>query len=417
MLAVEYARNSTPPPPRRKMNIVPNGSITTPTGFLSGVTASGLKTKGGLDLGILCSESPCVAAGVFTQNRMKAAPVVLSQRNLADGKARAIVVNAGCANACTGDQGLADAAEMVALAAGKLGIPAPEVLVVSTGVIGVPLLMNMVRAGIDNIAMSPSGGHQLARAIMTTDTSPKEIGVSLEIGRREVCVAGVAKGAGMIHPDMATLLSFLTTDAAVEPDFLKQALRRAVDVSFNMVSVDGDTSPNDSVLFLANGMAGNETLRIGGEGSEAFVGALEEVCVFLAKCIARDGEGATKFIEVTVEGALSLDDARRAARTVVSSPLVKSAVHGCDPNWGRVAAALGRSGADIAESRLGIYFGDLCLLKGGRPQPFQREQAANLLAQKEVLIRICLNLGGATATAWGCDLSEEYVTINSAYTT
>jgi len=401
--------------------MLPGGTITSPRGFLAGATYIGLKTHGEdlLDLGILYSEAPCVAAGVFTRNRVKAAPVRLCQRHLENGRAQAIVVNSGCANACTGDQGTADAEEMALLAAKNLGLSQQDVLVASTGVIGKALPMGRVRAGIGLVTVSRECGHDLARAIVTTDTFPKEVAVRVSLGPGEgdITIGGIAKGAGMIHPDMATLLCFIATDAAVSPAFLRSALKRAVDASFNMVTVDGDTSPNDSVMVLANGLAGNRVIRSGGPGAEKFEKGLQGVCLFLAKSIARDGEGATRLIEVTVEGALTTAQARRAARTVAGSSLVKAAVHGADPNWGRVIAALGRSGAEMAESKVDLYLDDLCLMKAGRPLLFARERARAILFRSEVPIRVSLNIGEATATAWGCDLSEEYVTINSEYTT
>jgi len=403
------------------VKVIHGGTITSPQGFLAGATYAGIKSKGDdiLDLGILCSEVPCLAAGVFTTNKIKAASVLLSQRNLEGSKAQAIVVNSGCANACTGRQGIADAEEMAALAARNLGLMPQEVLVASTGVIGKQLPMKQIRDNIESIIFSSEGGHTLAKAITTTDTFPKEIAVRVNLGRgeSEITIGGIAKGAGMIHPNMATLLCFLATDASVSPAFLKKALQSAVDASFNMITVDGDTSPNDSAIILANGLAGNRLLKDGSRRAGEFEAALREVCLFLAKSIARDGEGATKLIQITVEGALNLAQARSGARIVAGSSLVKSAVHGSDPNWGRIVAALGRSGVDMEEARIDLYLDSLCLMKAGRPLPFDQAEAKYILDRAGVPIRICLNLGDGTATAWGCDLSEEYVTINSEYTT
>jgi glutamate N-acetyltransferase / amino-acid N-acetyltransferase len=400
---------------------ISQGTITTPRGFLAGATYAGIKGPGedALDLGILFSEAPCVAAGVFTTNRIKAAPLILCQRHLEDSKAQAIVVNSGCANACTGEQGLADAEEVAAITAVSLGLLPQEVLVASTGVIGTPLPMELIRKSIEKVNLSREGGHGLAKAITTTDRFPKEAAVQVALGReeREISIGGVAKGSGMIHPDLATLLCFLTTDAAVHPDFLKRALPKATDASFGMVTIDGDTSPNDSVIIMANGLAGNEIIESGTPEADDFEQALETVCRSLAKSIARDGEGATKLIEVTVDGALTLAQARSGARVVSGSFLVKAAVHGSDPNWGRIIAALGRSGVEMVESQMDLYLDNLCLMKAGCPQPFDHARAKSILDRAEVPIRICLNLGGARATAWGCDLSEEYVTINSEYTT
>jgi len=397
------------------------GTVTSPQGFLAGATYAGIKSRGDdvLDLGMLCSEAPCVAAGVFTTNRVKAAPVLLCQQNLKGNKAQAVVVNSGCANACTGQQGVADAEETASLAARNLGLGPQDVLVASTGVIGKHLPMKQIRDNIENIVLSSEGGHTLAKAITTTDTFPKEIAVRVNLGQgeSEITIGGIAKGAGMIHPDMATLLCFLTTDAVISPAFLRKALRSSVDASFNMITVDGDTSPNDCAIILANGLAGNSLLKDGGRRSEEFEAALREVCLFLAKSIARDGEGATKLIQITLEGALTLAQARSSARIIAGSSLVKSAVHGSDPNWGRIIAALGRSGVDMEETRIDLYLDSLCLMKEGRPLPFDKAQAKAILDRAGVPFRICLNLGEAAATAWGCDLSEEYVTINSEYTT
>jgi glutamate N-acetyltransferase/amino-acid N-acetyltransferase len=400
---------------KASFEFIPAGTVTSPEGFSAGATYVGIKKGKDSDLALLVSEVPCVTAGLFTANRIKAAPVVLCQRRLRSGRASAVVVNSGCANACTGEQGLADAEEMAKLAAGVAGVPPEDVLVASTGVIGRRLPMERLRAGMVQVMLSRNGGHRLARAIMTTDTVPKEAAVKSTAGG--FTIGGVAKGAGMIHPDLATFLCFLTTDAGVELAFLKSALRQAADLSFNMVSIDGDTSTNDTVLLLANGMAGGEIISSGSGQAEVFQQALNALCLHLAKATARDGEGATKLVEVTVNGASSVAEARLAARTIVSSPLVKTAIYGSDPNWGRILAAVGRSGVEVVEAKIDLYLGDLCLLKAGRPQPFDREEAIKLLKEKEISIILDLNLGSDTATAWGCDLTEEYVKINSHYTT
>ena len=393
---------------------VDSGTVTSPQGFLAGAVNAGIKGQAKPDLAILCSEKPCVAAGVFTANSIKAAPVIISRKHLKDKKAQAIVVNSGCANACTGDLGMTDAVEMASSVAGKLGLPTDDVLVASTGVIGMPLPMERIRAGISQIALTKDGGHDLARAMMTTDTFAKEIAICVESELGGFSIGGVAKGAGMIHPNMATMLCFLTTDAMVDARFLQSALRKAVDASFNMITVDGDTSPSDTVVILANGLAQTKTINKGRGG--LFQKALDEVCLYLAKCVARDGEGATKLIEVIVEGAMNGAQARLAARTVASSPLFKAAIHGNDPNWGRAVAALGRSGAEVNERKLEVYLNDVCLMKQGSPLPFDKQEMSNDLAGKEVSVRLCLNLSQGKAVAWGCDLSEEYVTINSDYT-
>ncbi|MBL7062320.1 MAG: bifunctional glutamate N-acetyltransferase/amino-acid acetyltransferase ArgJ [Dehalococcoidia bacterium] len=397
-----------------ELKAITSGTVTSPQGFLAGAVKAGIKNQEKPDLAILCSEKPCVAAGVFTTAAMKAAPVILSQAHLKAGKAQAVVVNSGCANACTGDSGMADAVDMAKLVSEKLGLSVDDVLVASTGIIGVSLPMDRIRAGIRQIDLTGDGGHELARAMMTTDTFPKEIAISVESKPGKFTIGGVAKGAGMIHPDMATMLCFLTTDANVEARFLQSALRKAVNVSFNMITVDGDTSPSDTVAILANGMAGTE--KINSRNGELFQKALDEVCLYLAKCVARDGEGATKLIEVAVEGALNEMQARLAARIVAGSPLFKTAMHGNDPNWGRVLAALGRSGAKVDERKLEGYLNGVCVMKQGSIVPFDRQEVSAGLAGKEISVRLHLNLGRGKAVAWGCDLSEEYVTINSAYT-
>ena len=395
------------------MKTITGGTITSPKGFLAGATRAGIKTSGRLDLGILYSEVSCVAAGLFTTNRIKAAPILWCLEHIAGGKAQAIVVNAGCANACTGKRGLEDAAEMASLAAKRLGIARQDVLVASTGVIGEPLPIELIGANMENVALSKEGGHELAQAIMTTDTHAKEVAIVSESG--EFTIGGIAKGSGMIHPNLGTLLCFLATDAAIDAHFLEKALREAVDVSFNMVTVDGDTSPNDMVLILANGMAGS--IIEGTADAEDFQAGLTEVCTYLARRIASDGEGATRLIEVTVDGALTVTDARLAARTIAGSPLVKTAVHGCDPNWGRIVAALGRSGAEIDGARIDLFLNNIRLVAGGSPHPFDEEEVRVAMGMAEVPIRVCLNVGDCAATAWGCDLSADYVTINSEYTT
>jgi glutamate N-acetyltransferase/amino-acid N-acetyltransferase len=392
---------------------ITSGTVTSPQGFNAGAVKAGIKSQSELDLAILCSEKPCVTAGVFTTTAIKSAPVILSQKHLKNKRAQAIVVNSGCANACTGGSGMADAVDMARLVAEKLGLSTEDVMVASTGVIGIPLPMERVRAGIRRIVFTREGGHELARAMMTTDTFSKEIALSVDSEAGKFTIGGVVKGAGMIHPNMATMLCFLTTDAAVEAGFLQSALRKTVEASFNMVTVDGDTSPSDTVLILANGLAGTEI--IDSRNGKLFQQALDEVCLYLAKYMARDGEGATKLIEVIVEGAFNEKQARLAARTIAGSPLFKAAVYGNDPNWGRIVAALGRSGARVNEKKLEVYLNDVCVMKQGSPVPFDRQKLSAGLA-KEVSVRLHLNLGRGKAVAWGCDLSEEYVTINSAYT-
>jgi glutamate N-acetyltransferase/amino-acid N-acetyltransferase len=302
---------------------------------------------------------------------------------------------------------------MANMAADRFGVLPSSVLVASTGVIGRHLPVDLLKGGIERVSLSVNGGHDMAKAIMTTDTVPKEIAVMAG----KYVIGGIAKGAGMIHPDMATMLCFLATDARVEVNSLQQALHQAVDKSFNLISVDGDTSPNDTVLMLANGLCGGDEIIAGSEEADVFQQALVTVCTYLAKAIARDGEGATKIIEVRVSGAKTLSDARLAARTVISSPLVKTAIHGCDPNWGRIVAAVGRSGADLVESSLDLELAGISVVKSGMPLDFNKDELARLLHKNEIFIHLNFNLGQAEATAWGCDLSAEYVSINSEYTT
>lgn len=397
------------------MALLNDGTILSARGFSAGAAYAGLKTpgEGQRDIAILASDSPCSVAGVFTQNTFAAAPVQWCREVVQRGTARAVVVNSGNANAATGHEGYENAAQMAELAGFALGVPPLEVLVCSTGVIGVPLPMGKVASGIQAAKPSRDAGHDFARAITTTDTFPKEAAVEVLGGT----IAGAAKGAGMIHPNMATLLAFVTTDLAVDPAFLQQALKRAADRSFNMVTVDMDTSTNDTLLLLANGAAGNQPISAGLPDAKAFQEGLDEVCIYLAKCIARDGEGATKLIEVTVKGAVSDEDARAAARTVAASPLVKSAVYGSDPNLGRVLMAVGRSGAQLDQLKTDVYVGDTCFMKAGKPQAFDREAARKSMDEKEVAIAVDLHMGSAQAVAWGCDLTEEYVRFNALYTT
>jgi len=395
-----------------------DGGVTFAAGFTAGAVYAGIKTPGPdkLDLAILASDRPAVVAGIFTRNAFCAAPVVVSRERVAARRSRAVIANAGNANACTGEQGLADAREMAALAAAKVGADPSDVVVASTGVIGVPMEMEKVRAGVDAIEFVPDGGARFSRAIITTDTHPKTAGAELELGGRTVRIGGAAKGAGMIHPNMATLLAFVTTDAAVDPEFLQAALSKAGADSFNMISVDGDTSTNDTLVVLANGAAGNPVVT-GGEDGEAFTAALTYVCGELAKAIVSDGEGATRLIKVSVRGAASDGDARDAARSVVRSSLVKAAVYGGDPNWGRVLCAIGYSGAQVDPMAVDLFVGDVQLVKAGAPVAGSREAAGDVMKQKEVAFVADLHVGSAAATAWGCDLTEAYVVENSAYTT
>ncbi|MFQ5860257.1 MAG: bifunctional glutamate N-acetyltransferase/amino-acid acetyltransferase ArgJ [Dehalococcoidia bacterium] len=398
---------------------LPGGTITSAKGFVAGATFAGMKTyaEDKLDLGLLRSEGPCITVGVFTTSSVKSASLRLTQRQLAKGRVRALVVNSGIANTSVGEQGLKDAQETIELAARQTQLEPEEVAICSTGLIGVEMPMALLRASMGKIGLSADGGNLLARAIMTTDSHPKEAALSYEQDGKTVTLGGIVKGSGMIHPEMATLLGFIATDAAVERGFLQKALKEAVDSSFNMVSVDADTSTNDTVLLFANGASGIEEIAEGSAQARAFQDALTQLCAYLAREVARDGEGATKLLEVRVEGARTVAEARKAAKSVVSSNLVKTAVHGGDPNWGRVMAALGKSGAQVDEGRLALYLNEVCILEGGRPIPFHKDAVVVIMRGGEVTFRIALNLGKGTATAWGCDLTEEYVTFNSGYTT
>lgn len=402
---------------RTDPRLMADGSVTTPAGFRAGATQAGIKPSGKLDLGLLSSERPCTAAGMFTQSTVPGAPVTVSKEHLRVSQPQAIAVNAGIANVATGEQGLADAREMARLAGEVLGLQAGQVLVASTGVIGHRLPMEKIRAGIPSIHLSSDGGLTLAEAIMTTDTVRKHTAIAFEVGGRRYQIGGIAKGSGMIHPDMATMFGFLTTDAPVEAQFLDASLRGAVSKSFNMISVDMDTSTSDTVLLLANGAGGGEVIRREGEGAAAFQEALEAVSIALARMLAADGEGATKLIEVQVTGAASANEAQRAARTISASPLMKAAVYGNDPNWGRMMMAIGRSGAQINLDRACLRIGGIPVYAAGEPQPLNGPQLKEALAGPEVILGADLGLGDAVATAWGCDLTEEYVRINSEYTT
>jgi glutamate N-acetyltransferase/amino-acid N-acetyltransferase len=395
------------------------GTVTSVQGFQAGATYAGLKTyaEDKLDLSLLVSEVPCVAAGVFTTSSIMSPSVKVTQDHLGSRPVRGLVVNAGIANTCVGEQGYKDAEEMTALAAGQLGVQPEEVLVCSTGIIGVELPMSLIRSGIQEIKLSQDGGPQLARAMMTTDTRPKEVAVTFEVDGRRVRMGGVTKGTGMIHPNMATMLAFITTDTAVDRDFLQSTLREVADASFNMLTVDGDTSTNDTLLVLANGMAANRPITAGSPDAATFKDALMEVCVHLTREMARDGEGATRLIVVEVAGAKDISDARKAARTIASSSLVKAAVFGADPNWGRLLAALGRSGAAAVEEKIDLYINGVCIMQEGKQIPFHRDAVVVLMRGPEVTFRLDLNLGDGQATAWGCDLTEQYVIINSAYST
>ncbi len=398
---------------------VAHEGVTAPIGFQAAGVNCGIK-KLRKDVALVFSRTPCAAAAMFTTNCVVAAPVIVDREQMeGGGSIRAILVNSGNANACTGQRGLDDAWTMVNDAAAALGIEPGEVLVSSTGVIGQYLPMECIRRGIRQAAdMLGEDGTAAAEAIRTTDTFAKESAVRCAVGGVTVTVGGMAKGSGMIAPNMATMLAFVTTDAAVAPEVLRQATRRAVERSFHRISVDGDTSTNDMVAVLANGLARNPVIeRAEGPAYEAFYAALEHVLVTLSKMIVMDGEGATKFIEIRVTGAVDEAAAAQAARTVANSSLVKTAFNGEDANWGRILAALGRSGVAFDAAQVAIDFGDVPILKPGYCIDFSEEAAKVVLSKREIPVTIRLGDGPAEAFFWTCDLSHEYVSINANYRT
>ncbi|GIV85514.1 MAG: arginine biosynthesis bifunctional protein ArgJ [Candidatus Roseilinea sp.] len=394
---------------------------TLPKGFRAAGIAAGIKKNGKLDLALIASETDCVAAAVFTQNKVKAAPVIYDQQLMAEGhKLRAVVINSGCANACTGEPGLRDCEEMARLTAEALSIGPHQVFVMSTGVIGVPLPMDKLRVGIPLAAqaLSEGGLEAAAYAIMTTDTVPKIAADDITVagdekqgGPRMAHLVGIAKGAGMIHPNMATLLAVVMTDAVVAPEVLKKALTNAVRKSFNRISVDGDTSTNDTLVVLANGASGLQPTPL------EFEILLTSICTDLAKQIVRDGEGATKFITIEVTGARDERMAENVGRTIAKSPLVKTAFYGEDANWGRIIAAAGYSGEDVQPEKMSLWFGGVHVFAKGAPTSYAEAEAAAAMKSREIVVRLDLGLGNASATIWTCDLSHDYVTINGKYRT
>ncbi len=378
------------------MKVIPGG-VTQPQGFVANGIAAGIKRSGKLDLSLIYSQGPCVAVGVFTKNSVKAAPLLVSQKHLRANRARAIISNSGNANCFTGQKGLKHALQTTELIAGLLNLKAFEVLVASTGIIGKALPYEKIVAAAPELVrgLSPTGGDKAAEGIITTDKAIKQIAVQVKIGGKAVTIGGCAKGSGMIQPDMATMLAFITTDAAISVKMLKIALKRAVEKSFNCITVDGCMSTNDMVTVQANGLAQNSTIVTEGKDFRLFYSALEYVCLNLAKKIIVDGEGATKFIEIMVNGAASERQAKTIAMTVANSPLVKTAAYGSNPNWGRVAAAVGSLGLNVTERDFKIKFSSF--------------------EKKEIRIAVDLKLGSAKATIYTCDLSVDYVKINGAY--
>lgn len=401
----------------QQLKRVAGKNIVTPKGFKAVGIHCGLKHKK-YDLAVLVSEVPASVAGVFTTNAIQAAPLIVTKEVVHQQKRmQAVIVNSGNANACTGKQGMIDALLMQEKTAEKFGISSSLVGVASTGVIGEKMNMEPVLAGIEklNPVDSLEGSIQFSQAILTTDTVTKNTAYRTEVDGKEVIVAGTAKGSGMIEPNMATMLGFITTDAAIESDHLQNALKAITDVTFNAITVDGDTSTNDMVLVLANGKAGNKPLHPDHPDWEAFIQALHTVSQDLAKMIAKDGEGATKLIEVEVSGAVTASEARKIAKTVVGSPLVKTAVFGCDANWGRVIAAIGYSGASVNPNTITIKIGEHVVVTNGEPVVFSEELVMLYLKQPEVKIHVELNNGNGKGIAWGCDLTYDYVQINASY--
>ena len=402
------------------------GGVTVPRGFSAAGAHVGLKRKR-KDLAIVVSSEPCETAAVFTTNVVKGAPVVWGKKVVAEGKkVRGIVINSGHANSCTGSEGFVHTEQMAHATAELIGCEAEQVIVASTGYIGVPLPMDKILAGIpvvfDDLKGNKPAGTDAAEAIRTTDSFTKEIAFQITIKGKKVKIGAMAKGSGMVHPNMATMLSFITTDVNIDGALLQQALSESVNSTYNMISVDGDTSTNDMCVVLANGMAKNERIEsVDDPGYSTFKQALHTVNELMAKAIARDGEGATKFLEVSVLGSSNQEDARKLAKTVVSSSLVKTALFGQDANWGRIIAALGRGGVNFDPSKLSIKFessaGELSLMDFGVPMAIADSDAQKILGEKEIRIAIDLMDGVSEACAWGCDLSLDYVRINGSYRT
>ncbi|PYF09075.1 glutamate N-acetyltransferase [Ureibacillus chungkukjangi] len=396
---------------------ISNKNIVSPRGFTAGGMHCGIK-QNKKDLALLVSEVPASVAGVFTTNAVQAAPLKVTKEVVYQAsKMQALIVNSGNANACTGKQGLIDAYEMQSLAAKKLAIDPALVGVASTGVIGEIMKMEPIRANIEKLELGSTTEHGIdfAQAILTTDTVMKNTSYSTIIDGQEVVISGTAKGSGMIEPNMATMLGFITTDANIESDVLQKALSDITNVTFNSITVDGDTSTNDTVIVMANGLAGNASLTPVHPDWDSFYSTLQLVAEDLAKAIARDGEGATKLIEVEVSGALCDEEARKIAKTVVGSPLVKTAVFGNDANWGRIIAAVGYSGATVDPEKISIKIGNALMVQDGEPIPFSEEELIEILKADEVKIYVFLGQGEGHGLAWGCDLTYDYVKINASY--
>lgn len=393
--------------------------VTYAKGFKAAGVKAGIKKSGNLDVAVIYTEKEAAVAGTFTQNKVAAAPVYVSKATVATGTAHAIVANAGCANACTGQQGLDDAHKMAEITATELGIKADDVIVGSTGVIGVLLPMDKLEAGIkDAVAnLSTDGSGNAGKAIITTDTHSKALTATFNTGNTEIHMGAIAKGSGMIRPNMATMLCYITTDIDIEQSLLQKALSACVEKSFNMISVDGDMSTNDTVVVLANGAAGNKKITTEDADYQTFFDNLMELCVEIAKEIAADGEGASKFLTINVHGAKSFADAKTVGMAIANSPLVKTAFFGEDPNWGRVICAVGYSGADMVPEKTVVKFGGIPIFANGTGAEYDEKALTEVMRAKDITIDIELNLGEAEATVWSCDLSYEYVKINGEYHT
>jgi glutamate N-acetyltransferase / amino-acid N-acetyltransferase len=391
--------------------------VTAPQGFRAGTTACGIKSDGSIpDLAILASDVPCIATGTFTISTTRAAPVFVCQEHLKSGSAQAVIVNSGNANCATGDLGLFNAYRMSELVAQKLHLENELVLCSSTGIIGRQLPIDKIQHGVAAIELSREQGNAFAEAIMTTDTRPKRIALEFQLEGRTVRLGGVTKGAGMIYPNMATMLCYLTTDAAITHEWMKAEVKAAVDDSFNMISMDGDMSTNDTCILFANGLAGNTPINAQHPEAGTFRAALRRVTTYLAKEMARDGEGATKLMTVEVRGGRDKADAVKAARAITLSPLWQCALAGGDPNWGRITAALGASGCALDQATYDIFIGDVQVMKQGMGAQYDQAMARQAMAGTEVTVTIDLHLGDGKATAWGCDLTHGYIDENTLYT-
>ncbi len=406
-----------PPAELNGFRVVPGG-VLAPRGFVGGGLAAGIKPSGALDLGaILSLRTPCQAAGTFTTNRVKGVSVLIDQERLRNGQARGVVFNSGNANTFTGDRGRADALAFIQRFAAKVGVPADEVLAASTGVIGFHLPMQKILAGVDALELTANAGRQVAAAMLTTDAGPKTVAVEVPLSTGTVRIGGAAKGAGMVHPNMATMFAFVCTDAELAPARMQQRWRAAVDASFNVISIDGDQSTSDTAVLFANGASGAGPIHAGTADDAAFARGLDAVCQWLAREIVRGGEGVTKVFAVTVRRAASAAAARQAARAITTSALVKTAVHGGDPNWGRVAMALGNSGVEFDPGVIDIQIGDTPVVRGGRRADYDEPAVAAHLRLPDVRVGVTLHQGEASAAAWGADFSAEYVAINAEYMT